>query len=97
MSCPFAGLATRYTANGERVTVRICVAVPYERNEDPDDLPLPSVCFSDSAYKQCYHYRTMIKRKEIAQRLGVGAPLMISPPVPDPTAEVTEFRFDGSS
>ena len=33
------------------MTVRICGAVPYERNEDPDDLPLPSVCFSESLYK----------------------------------------------
>ena len=70
MSCPFVGLATRYTAGGDRLTVRICAAVPYERGDDIGDLPLPSVCFSSTAYQHCYHYRTLIKRKEIAARFA---------------------------
>ena len=85
MGCPFAGRATRYAASGERMTVRICAAVPYERNEDPEDLPLPSVCFSDNLYEGCYHYRTMLRRKEIAARLGLVVPLTLpaSDSVPD--------------
>jgi hypothetical protein len=79
MGCPFAGRATRYGATGGRLSVRICGAVPYERSEDPDDLPLPSVCFSESLYQECYHYRTMIKRKEIAARLGLVVPLAVAP------------------
>jgi len=66
------------------MTVRICAAVPYERNEDPDDLPLPSVCFSESSYHECYHYRTMLKRKEIAARLGLVIPLAVPDTLPEP-------------
>lgn len=74
MSCPFAGLATRYTVDDTRVSVRICSAVPYERDSDPDDLPLPTVCFSMAAWQSCAHYIRLTGRKEIAQRLGlVGA------------------------
>src|SRR3954452_290643 len=71
MSCPFAGLATRYTLKDERVSVRICGAVPYERASDPEDLPLPSVCFSQAAWQSCPHYLRLIQRKEVAQRLGL--------------------------
>ena len=74
MSCPFAGLATRYTLKDERVSVRICGAVPYERASDPDDLPLPSVCFSQAAWQSCPHYLRLIQRKEVAQRLGLVPP-----------------------
>ncbi|HMA32858.1 MAG TPA: hypothetical protein VKY74_00150 [Chloroflexia bacterium] len=71
MSCPFAGLATRYTVNDERVSVRICGALPYERDSDPDDLPLPSVCFSNAAWQTCPHYLRLTQRKEIARQLGL--------------------------
>jgi len=71
MSCPFAGLATRYTIDDTRVSVRICSAVPYERDSDPDDLPLPTVCFSMAAWQSCAHYIRLTGRKEIAQRLGL--------------------------
>jgi len=74
MSCPFAGLATRYTEHNERVSVRVCGAVPYERDADPDDLPLPSVCFSVAAWQSCPHYLRLIQRKEIAQKLGLLPP-----------------------
>jgi hypothetical protein len=80
MSCPFAGLATRYTEHDERVSVRVCGAVPYERDADPDDLPLPSVCFSMAAWQSCPHYLRLIQRKEIAQQLGLLPP--------DPPAEL---------
>ena len=66
MSCPFAGLATRYTIHDERVSVRICSAVPYERDSDPEDLPLPSVCFSQVAWQSCPHYLRLTQRKEVA-------------------------------
>jgi len=72
MSCPFAGLATRYTIDDTRVSVRICSAVPYERDSDPDDLPLPTVCFSMAAWQSCAHYIRLTGRKEIAQRLGLA-------------------------
>lgn len=94
MSCPFAGRATRHSGRGERVTVRVCAAVVYERDQDPSDLPLPSVCFSDAAFKQCYHFRTMIQRKEIAMRLGLipqEAPL-----IPEPAPELVPFQFDAA-
>jgi hypothetical protein len=78
MGCPFAGRATRHAASGERVTVRICSAVPYERDDDPPDLPLPSVCFSEGLFHDCYHYRTMLKRKEISARLGLVVPLTLT-------------------
>jgi hypothetical protein len=71
MSCPFAGLATRYTLKDERVSVRICGAVPYERTSDPEDLPLPSVCFSQAAWQSCPHYLRLIQRKEVAERMGL--------------------------
>jgi hypothetical protein len=70
------------------VTVRICGAVPYERNEDPDDLPLPSVCFSESLYQECYHYRTMIKRKEIAAQLGLVVPLTVPSGMPELASDI---------
>ncbi|HUS14535.1 MAG TPA: hypothetical protein VM536_05895 [Chloroflexia bacterium] len=73
MSCPFAGLATRYTVNDERVSVRICSAVPYERESDAEDLPLPSVCFSRTAWQSCPHYLRLTQRKEIAEKLGLVA------------------------
>jgi hypothetical protein len=92
MSCPFAGRATRHTARGERVTVRVCAAVVYERDQDPSDLPLPSVCFSDAAFQQCYHFRTMIQRKEIAQRLGLIPPE--APLVDEPIPELVPFQLD---
>jgi hypothetical protein len=90
MGCPFAGRATRYAASGERLTVRICSAVPYERTEDPEDLPLPSVCFSEAAYKECYHYQTILRRKEIAARLGLIVPLVVTT-LPDPEAQPVTF------
>src|SRR5438067_1600933 len=71
MGCPFAGRATRVTANGERVTVRVCAAMVYERDEDPNDLPLPAVCFSETAWRDCHHYRRVIQRKEIAAWVGL--------------------------
>ncbi len=71
MSCPFAGLATRYTIDDTRVSVRICSAVPYERDSDPDDLPLPTVCFSMAAWQSCAHYIRLTGRKEVAVRLGL--------------------------
>jgi hypothetical protein len=71
MSCPFAGLATRYTVENARVSVRICGAVPYERDSDPDDLPLPTVCFSKAAWESCPHYIRLTARKEIARQLGM--------------------------
>jgi hypothetical protein len=58
----------------ERVSVRICGAVPYERASDPEDLPLPSVCFSQAAWQSCPHYLRLIQRKEVAQRLGLVPP-----------------------
>src|SRR5690242_21831350 len=73
MSCPFAGLATRYTLKDERVSVRICGAVPYERASDPEDLPLPSVCFSQAAWQSCPHYLRLTQRKEVAERLALLA------------------------
>ncbi len=73
MSCPFAGLATRYTVDDARVSVRICSAVPYERDSDPDDLPLPTVCFSMAAWQSCAHYIRLTGRKEVAQQLGLVA------------------------
>src|SRR2546430_2123820 len=83
MSCPFVGLATRYTTAGERVTVRICGALPYERDDDPQELPPPTVCFSVADWQQCYHYITMSKRKEIAHRLAEGGPVWLDEPAPD--------------
>src|SRR5947209_6540440 len=71
MSCPFAGLATRYTVENARVSVRICGAVPYERDSDPDDLPLPTVCFSKGAWESCPHYIRLTGRKEVARQLGL--------------------------
>ena len=71
MSCPFAGLATRYTIDDTRVSVRICSAVPFERDSDPDDLPLPTVCFSMAAWQSCAHYIRLTGRKEVARRLGL--------------------------
>src|SRR3954469_25727931 len=92
MSCPFAGLATRYTLKDERVSVRICAAVPYERASDPEDLPLPSVCFSQAAWQSCPHYLRLIQRKEVAQRLGLQ-PADEGPPDPDaPEAEIPIFE-----
>src|SRR5690242_10978476 len=71
MSCPFAGLATRYTMRDERVSVRICGAVPYERDSDPEDLPLPSVCFSHAAWESCAHYLRLTQCREVARRMGL--------------------------
>ncbi len=75
MGCPFVGIATRYTVSDELVSVRICSAVPYERDSDPEDLPLPSVCFSRQAWQSCPHYLRLTQRREIARMLGLpGAP-----------------------
>lgn len=89
MSCPFAGLATRYTEHNERVSVRVCGAVPYERDADPDDLPLPSVCFSVAAWQSCPHYLRLIQRKEIAQKLG-----LLPPDAPAEAAAADEYGAD---
>lgn len=87
MSCPFAGLATRFTMNDERVSVRICGAVPYERDSDPDDLPLPSVCFSQAAWQSCPHYLRLTQRKEIARRLGLAPSDESAPTSPERPAD----------
>jgi hypothetical protein len=95
MSCPFAGLATRYTEHNERVSVRVCAAVPYERDADPDDLPLPSVCFSTAAWQSCPHYLRLIQRKEIAQQLGLLPPDPVAESAAGPGeygADAFEFR-----
>ena len=92
MSCPFVGLATRHTAAGASLTARICGVVPYERNEDPDELPAPSVCFSHAAYQQCYHYRIIMKRKEIMARQDHGAPMLIDLPAVLATEELGVFE-----
>jgi len=68
-------LATRYTDKDEQVSVRICGAVPYERDADPDDLPLPSVCFSERAWQSCPHYLRLTQRAEIAAMLGLPVPI----------------------
>ncbi len=77
MGCPFVGVATRTTVHGERVSVRICGAIPYERDDDPDDLAPPSVCFSASDWQGCYHYQTMMKRKAFSR-----------PPITDAEGEI---------
>ncbi len=73
MGCPFVGVATRTTVQGERVSIRICGALPYERDEDPEDLAPPSVCFSDSEWLGCYHYQIMMKRKAFSRPPMVDA------------------------
>ena len=98
MSCPFAGLATRYTVKDERVSVRICVAVPYERDSDPEDLPLPSVCFSQGAWQSCAHYLRLTQRREVARRLGLppadgeAPPAADAPPTAPPPPPAIEAR-----
>ncbi len=67
MSCPFVGIATRTTVESVQVSIRICGAVPYERDNDPDDLPAPTVCFSEREFEGCYHYQTMMKRRAFSR------------------------------
>jgi len=94
MSCPFAGLATRYTLRDERVSVRICGAVPYERDSDPEDLPLPSVCFSHAAWESCAHYLRLTQRREVARRLGLPLRDGSVPDEEDLAAEVITPMFE---
>ena len=94
MSCPFAGLATRYTMRDERVSVRICGAVPYERDADPEDLPLPSVCFSHAAWESCAHYLRLTQRREVARRLGLPIRAGSVPDEEDLAAEVLTPMFE---
>ena len=63
--------------------------MPYERDADPDDLPLPSVCFSVAAWQSCPHYLRLIQRKEIAQKLG-----LLPPDAPAESAAADEYGAD---
>ncbi len=64
MSCPFVAKAIMTDKAGLQQVVRLCMAIPRERDNDPDDMPPPSVCFSEKDFLDCYHYKVMIQRGE---------------------------------
>jgi hypothetical protein len=64
MSCPFIAKAVVTGKDTQTTVVRLCMAIPRERENDPGDMPPPSVCSSDHAYTDCYHYKVMQLRGE---------------------------------
>lgn len=40
------------------------MAIPRERDSDPEEMPPAWVCFSQTDFTDCYHFKVMVKRGE---------------------------------
>lgn len=89
MSCPFVAKAVVKGKDESTTTIRLCMAMPRERDNDPEDLPPPSVCFSESDFLDCFHYKVMQIRGEPGveqseELLPVESPPLAKSEAPDP-------------
>ncbi|HEX2912035.1 MAG TPA: hypothetical protein VH186_14600 [Chloroflexia bacterium] len=41
------------------------MAIPRERDNDPVEMPPPTICFSKASFVDCYHYKIMLLRSEL--------------------------------
>jgi hypothetical protein len=40
------------------------MAIPRERDNDPEEMPPAFICFSDADFLDCFHYKVMVRRGE---------------------------------
>jgi hypothetical protein len=64
MSCPFVAKAIIKKPDNAEQVIRLCMAIPRERETDPLEMPQPSVCFSTAGYEGCFHFLVMCRRGE---------------------------------
>lgn len=64
MSCPYVAKAIKIGTKNSRTEVRLCMAIPRERDNDPEEMPPAFVCFSEADFLDCYHYKVMRLRGE---------------------------------